>query len=157
MDEFLSNTRVIKIHDAHYHISGNLAANICFYESDDWFTWYQQSPNGKIKPWQTNDPVGSMMNGCASGQTCSAMFENRLYKCGSLAMIKGLLATKNQLDDPDWKKYLSYPYIDVLNPDIPLLNNFNTSFGKPVTYCDMCNNHPQNVIKWVNRTQEMII
>ena len=156
-DEFLSNTSLVKIHGEHYHVSVNTSANIYFYNGEDWMTWYQQLSNGKIKPWKTNDPVGSMKHGCASGSRCSSMFENRLYKCGSLAMLSGLLTSKKQLADPDWEKYLSYPYIDMLAPDETLLNNFNESYGKPIVQCDMCNNHSKYVIKWTERTQEMIL
>lgn len=156
-DDFLSNPSIIKVHNAHYHVSGNLLANIYIHSSENWYTWYQQLSSGEIKPWQTNDPAGSMKHGCASGSTCSAMFENRLYKCGSLAMIKGLLTSKNQLDDPDWEKYLTYPYIDILAPEQTLLDNFNQSYGQPIAQCDMCNNHSNAVIKWIDRTQQMIL
>ena len=156
-DAFLTNISIVKIHNEHYHVSGNLLANIYIHSAENWYTWYQQLPSGKIKPWQTNDPAGSMTHGCASGSNCSAMFENRLYKCGSLAMLKGLLSKKNQLDDPDWEKYLMYPYIDILAPEPTLLDNFNQSYDKPIAQCDMCNNHSKAAIKWIDRTQQMIL
>jgi len=154
---FVTHPRVIKIHDNHYHIEKNIRANIHFYQADEWFTWYQLSYDGKIKPWATNDPEGSIKYGCASGSSCSALFENRLYKCGSLAMLKGLLSAKQQLDDQDWKKYLDYPYVNVLDVDQDKFDFFKSTYNKPTTYCDMCNNKPTNVIKWTTRTQSMII
>ena len=72
-------------------------------------------------------------------------------------MLKGLLTSKKQLDDPDWEKYLMYPYIDILAPEQTLLDNFNQSYGKPIAQCDMCNNHSKAVIKWIDRTQQMIL
>ena len=149
--------RVTKVHDNHYHIKNNIRANIHFYQADEWFTWYQLSHDGKIKPWATNDPKGSIKYGCASGSSCSALFENRLYKCGSLAMLKGFLSARQQLDDHDWKKYLDYPYVDVLDIDQDKFDFFKSTYGKDTTYCDMCNNKPTNIIKWTDRTQSMII
>ena len=153
----LSHPRVVKVHDNHYHIEKNIRANIHFYQADEWFAWYQLSQDGKIKPWATNDPEGSIKYGCASGTACSTLFENRLYKCGSLAMLKGFLSAKRQLDDQDWKKYLDYPYIDVLDIDQDRFDFFKSTYGKSTPYCDMCNNKPTNVIKWTTRTQSMII
>ena len=157
VDEFLTDPRIVKIHDQHYHVSGNIAANIFFYNADEWFTWYQQTPNGDIKPWATQDPEGSMKHGCASGNTCSALFENRLYKCGSLAMLPGFLTAKNQINDIDWKKYLDYPYVDVLDVDPSRFRSFVDTYGKPIPECDMCNNQKHKVIKWTGRTQNMVI
>jgi len=157
IDALISHPRIKKIHDAHYHVKDNIHANINFYQADEWYTWYQVTSDNKIKPWATNDPNGSMQFGCASGSSCSALFENRLYKCGSLAMLKGFLSAKKQLDDSDWKKYLDYPYVDLFDIDQNNFSFFKDTYSKPTTYCDMCNNRTNKVIKWINRTQEMVI
>jgi organic radical activating enzyme len=155
--EFTNNPKIIKISDNHYHVKDNITANIHFYQSDKWFTWYRQEPNGNIKPFATNNPTKSAKYGCASGISCSALFENRLYKCGSLAMLPGFLTAKNQTQDTDWKKYLDYPYVDILNIDNDKFNKFKSTYGKPIEHCDMCNDQPSNVIRWTERTQSMIL
>ena len=155
--EFTNDPRIVKISDDHYHVKNNINANIHFYQSNEWFTWYRQESNGSIKPFATNNPAESAKYGCASGIRCSALFENRLYKCGSLAMLPGFLTAKNQTQDPDWKKYINYPYLDILNLDSTQFDEFKQTYGKSTTHCDMCNDQPSNVIKWIDRTQSMIL
>lgn len=156
IQKFLSNPKIEKIHDEHYAVRGNTKSNIHFYKSTEWFTWYKKTTEG-IKPHVTNDPQGSMEHGCASGSTCSSLFENRLYKCSSLAMLPGLLNYLGQSQDPSWEKYLKYPYIDMFDLDEEQIKHHIDNYGKPVTYCDMCNNQPSNVMQWTDRKQWMIL
>jgi hypothetical protein len=157
LNEFLSHPLIIKIHSEHYHIKNNIESNIHFTRSDNWFTWYKQDHQGLIKPYASNDPEKSMKYGCASGNYCASLFENKLYKCSSLAMLPGLLNTVGQNNDPDWKPYLDYPYVDVLDVDPEKLKFHVDSYGFPIAQCDMCNDQPANVVKWVDRKQESII
>ena len=155
--EFLSHPRLIKIHDEHYHIDGNIESNINFYDAEEWFTWYRQMGDGKIKPFDSKNPARSMQYGCASGSVCSTLFENRLYKCASLAMLPGLLRYTGQYQDPDWQPYLDYPYIDVFDPDPDAQRNFSRTFGQPIPQCTMCNDQPSNVIQWIDRREHSVI
>jgi hypothetical protein len=152
--KFLDNQRLFKIHDQHYHVKNNIKANIYIYNVPEWFNSYKILPDNRIKPWQTNDPENSMRYGCSSGQTCSALFENRLYKCGSLAMLPGLLKAKNQTTDPDWQKYLNYPFVDVFDVDQQKFRDYIDSYGRPISHCDMCNDLRDNVINWVDRNHQ---
>ena len=149
---FLSHPRIVKIHDKHYHVKNNIKANIYLYDSPQWLSSYRILPNSSIKPWQTNDPENSMRYGCSSGSTCSALFENRLYKCGSLAMLPGLLKAKNQIDDHAWQKYLNYPFVDVFDVDQKKFSHYVDTYGRPISHCDMCSNQSSNMIKWLDRT-----
>lgn len=154
--KFLNNPRIEKIHDQHYTVIGNDWANIHFHDSEDWFTWYKQTPEG-IKPYASNNPTASMKYGCASGRICSSLYENRLYKCSSLAMLPGLLSYLGQSDDTDWEKYLNYPYVDLFALKDTDIKYHTNNYGKPVTYCDMCNNQPSNIIRWKDRKQWMVL
>jgi len=154
--EFLCHPRLYKISDDHYHVKNNTMSNIHFYNGGEWFTWYKKTVSGQIKPHATNNPSKSMQYGCASGSTCSTLFENRLYKCSSLAMLPGLLKYLDQDQDKDWKKYIDYPYIDVLNIDQEKLINFSQTFGKPIDHCDMCSDQRHSAISWSDRKQWMI-
>lgn len=155
--QFLNDEKIIKIHNEHYHIKDNINANIYFYNSPTWFTWYQTNSDGKIKPFDSNDPAASMKFGCASGSSCTAMFGSKVYKCGTLAMLKGLLQQKNQINDPDWQKYLQYPAFDVLSDDTNNFEFHKNNYNKPTDFCTMCNNNPLNVMKWTSRSEQMII
>lgn len=158
MTEFLSHDRMIRIHDDHYHVKDNCESNIHFYVGDDWFTWYRLDHENRIKPHVTGRPEQSMQYGCASGNTCSTLYENRLYKCSSLAMLPGLIAAKGQVGDPDWRPYVDdYPYVDVFAVEQDKLNDFHRTYGRAIAQCDMCNDQPRNVVKWQDRRQHAIM
>jgi len=157
VSQFLNDSRIWKIHNDHYHIKGYLDCNIHFYNGIDWFTWYKQEADGRIKPHVSQDPVRSMQYGCASGPLCSTIFETNLYKCSSLATLDGLLSLKGQKDDPDWQDYLNYPHVDLNNFDLENFEYHKKNHGKPVAYCDMCSASPRNIIKWMDRKQNMVL
>lgn len=155
MSEFLSHPMIVKIHDDHFHIKDNIHANIYFFQADTWKSYYYRTQDNKIKPWATNDPVNSMQYGCP-GSMCSCLYENKLYKCANLATLSKHLEQLQQLDDPDWKKYIDYPYIDINNVDPVLFKEFQDTYTKPTTYCDMCGNKPEHHIPWTKRTFPMV-
>ena len=156
IQKFLNHPRLAKIHDDHYEVVGNIESNIHFYAADEWFTWYKKTANG-IKPYATNNPEKSMQYGCASGAHCSSLFENRLYKCSSLAMLPGLLSYQGQSHDTDWEKYLDYPYVDLLDVSKETTTYHADNYGKPTTYCDMCNDQQSNIIQWQGRKSSQIL
>jgi organic radical activating enzyme len=150
-----SHPMIVKIHDDHYHVKDNINANIYLTKINDWRPFYYYNHQGHIKPFATNDPVGSMMHGCP-GNVCSCIVENKLYKCPTLATLENHLKSVDQDTDHDWAKYIEYPAIDLDNIDSKHWNEFTKTYGKPTTYCDMCNNNPSNNIKWEDRTYPMI-
>jgi organic radical activating enzyme len=155
INEFLSHPMVVKIHDDHYHIKDNIHANIYFFQADTWKSYYYHTADQKIKPWATNDPEKSVRYGC-TGIVCSTLYENKLFKCNNLATLSTHLQSLGQLNDPDWKKYIEYPYIDIDAIDEDLYKDFVQSYGKPTTWCDMCNNDPLQNIPWKQRTFPMV-
>jgi hypothetical protein len=154
MHAFLNDPKIIQINEDHYHIKDNVNANIYFTNIDNWKSYYYYHGTD-IKPWATDDPEKSMAYGCP-GNVCSCVFEDKIYKCANLATLSGHLASRGQENDPDWNKYLSYPAIDVHNIDLELLNNFEKTYGKPTTYCDMCSNSQTNILNWEQRTFPMV-
>ena len=155
--EFLAHDRMIKIHDDHYHVRGNWESNIHFHVGGDWFTWYKTDHDNRLKPHATGRPEQSIRYGCASGQHCSSLYENRLYKCSSLAMLPGLLAAVGQKDDEDWRPYINYPFVDVFGVDAKNLQQYRSTYGVAITQCDMCNDQPRNVVRWQDRKQNSIL
>ncbi len=146
----LSDPRVQKIHDSHYHLGHYHDHVIYFHRPEEWRNSYKLLPDGRIKPFATNDPQGSMAHGC-TGSECSAVIEDRLYKCANLATLEKHLQALDQLEDPDWKKYLDYPYIDLNSIDEDRMQFFAQTHGSPVSHCDMCNNNPKSVTPWHRR------
>lgn len=157
IDTIANDSRIFKIHDHHYHIRDRIHNNIHITDNNNnfWKSFYRHTTDGKIKPWATNDPVGSMKHGC-TGHICTVVFENKIYKCGNLAMLNQNLRARGQQDDPDWQKYLSYMPIDLDDINLDLLSRFSETYGLPTTWCDMCANKIENMTKWHRRTHAMI-
>jgi organic radical activating enzyme len=154
INTLLDHPRLVRIHNDHYHVINNIAANIYFYTTKYWNSHYVTQPDGRIKPHATNNPEDSMKHGCI-GSTCSYLHGTKLYKCGRLATLSTQLTELNQLDNPSWKKYLKYQPIDLLNIDQSLFDNFINTYGKPIDLCDMCNGTPSD-IEWQDRTWTMV-
>jgi hypothetical protein len=148
---------LVVLHDEHFHINNRIDCNFYLYDGEQWFTWYKLLDDDTIKPHASGNPARSMEYGCASGSRCSTMFGSRYYKCGTLAMLPGLLAQKGQLDDADWDKYLNqYPYIDLNNFSQENFDYYVSTYGKPIPQCDMCNDNPDNIVLWKDRDYDMI-
>jgi organic radical activating enzyme len=153
IEQVKNHTEITIINDDFFQIKNHSECNFHAYDGVAWFTWYKQMPGGTIKPHASGDPVRSARYGCASGLSCSALFGSKFYKCGSLAMLPGLLKQKQQIDDPDWKKYVEdYPYIDLNNFDIEKYQYYVDTYNIPIPQCDMCNNNPNNIMEWKDRT-----
>jgi hypothetical protein len=139
LDQFFSDSRINKIHRLHYDIP---CKNINFHlhEFVDGFTAQWEKSSGKLKPFATNDPVGSMQHGC-TGDICSAVHDSKLYKCPRFVVLPVVLAKVNQLDDPDWQKYLHYTPIELTKDNIhDELLRFEENQGHSIPECDMCPN-----------------
>jgi hypothetical protein len=146
LDEFLSNEKIVKIHAHHYHIKNNTQANIYIAEPDNrnWRSIYKHTVTGKIKPFATNDPQASMKHGCVSNNICSMLNGTKLYKCTQLATLRDAVTQNNQLEDPDWQKYLAYNPVDFANLDEDSLTFFESTYGSAIDVCDMCSNNPNS-------------
>lgn len=155
--DFLLDERIYKISNEHYHVKGNINLNITMHRQDDWSVMYQTMPDGKIKPYATKDPAGSMKYGCGAGNICSVLSEGRLWKCNALASVAARLKEKDQLTDPDWAPYLAYRPVDLLNINTDDLQNFCDTYSEPIAECDMCSNRPESLIKWSERTRTRVL
>lgn len=156
IQDFTSEPFVERIHDKHFHIGHYNDHVISFYSVDQWKNSFKVQEDGKIKPYATQDPTGSMMTGC-TGNVCSTVIEDRLYKCSNLASLKDHLHACGQADDPDWKKYLEYPYIDLINIDQSKMQHFVDTHGKPIDHCDMCPNSIKDNLPWDQRDASWVL
>jgi organic radical activating enzyme len=154
IDQLISHPSIVKIHNDHFHIKDNIRANIHFYSTKFWSSHYYTLPNGQIKPHATNDPKNSMRHGC-TGNVCSYLYGTKLYKCGRLANLQYLLQSVDQSEDPDWKKYLDYQPLDLLNLKQTDLDHFLSTYGKAIPECDMCQATPSDLL-WKDRTWDLV-
>jgi organic radical activating enzyme len=146
---------IFKISDDHYHVKGNIKANIYFNHIQTWQPSYQKIPTGEIKPFATQDPNGSFQQRC-NGSGCTCTFGKKLYKCPSLGSLKSHLSALGQYTDPDWQKYLLYQPLDITNADENEIQSFKDQLYKAVDQCDMCNNKDWSEISGNMRTVKMI-
>lgn len=156
LNYFLSDPRLHKIHDEHYDIP-NKNIDIMLHSFLSGFHAQFLTVDRKLKPFATNDPEGSMKYGCV-GNICSAIIDSKLYKCPRLLSLPKILAEVNQLDDPDWAKYLNYAPVDLSRNDIEEeLNLFEATEGLPIPECDVCANKFIQNITWFQQSKENVI
>lgn len=106
--------------------------------------------DGKPKPHMTNLPHVSFKQGCSSVM-CSFLLGKKLYKCAALGTLKKFLEFYDSLDDPDWKKYLDYNYLDLETCSEGDAVKFSVGKFCAISECDMCSTGS------FNRNKEMVI
>lgn len=100
---------------------------------------YYITEQGKLKPYATNDPIGSYTNGCAMPY-CHTLVDSKLYKCSWFVVLPNILASKGQSNDIDWDRYLNYQPLDLVNPTDESLLAFSNTQDQAISLCDMCSN-----------------
>lgn len=70
-------------------------------------------------------------------QRCPLLYQGRLYKCSTSALLGKVLGDWNRSHVPEWQSYLSYRGIGV-DCDDQDLENFIGDFGRPEWICQMC-------------------
>lgn len=69
-------------------------------------------------------------------KTCPLLYEEKLFKCGTLALTPDILDKTGQSDKPEWKPYLDQGLgIDVSDDK---LEKWINNFGKPHAVCRQC-------------------
>lgn len=120
------------------------SATVKVYNQQKFVSCYY-TEDAKIKPHATNDPAGSYANGCAMPY-CHLLVDSKLYKCSWFAVLPQLLSKTDQLQDPDWQKYLKYQPIDIASPQQAHLDQFEQTSCSSIELCDMCSNKPAGVL-----------
>lgn len=156
LDYFLSHPRIHKIHDMHYDIPDKKIDFMLhtFYEHG--FKAQFKQVNGKLKPFATQDPEGSFRIGCIS-PFCAAAIDNKLYKCPRLLTLPKILNETNQLDDPDWQKYLNYKPVDLKTASQEEIDYFESTESKAIPECDVCPNGNKQNIHWFPQSKENVL
>jgi organic radical activating enzyme len=102
---------------------------------------YRQEVNGELKPYRDNDPAASYA-ACGVNQF-PIIYNNRLYKCPPISMVRTHLKKFKKLDDPDWAVYLQYSGLDQDFTESDL-EEFVDNIQKPHEICGMCPANPIN-------------
>ena len=89
---------------------------------------------GNMQPHHSNPRQAFEM--CIQ-QTCPLLYESKIYKCSSIALLNKVLSDWSQPITSDWEPYTNYEGISVdsNNSDI---RKFVNNFGKPNKICTMC-------------------
>lgn len=133
------------------------------YKKDDVFLYYNNQAEfkrnhwidnqGKPKPFATNNPERSYHDGC-SGPLCNLLVGTKLYKCSALANLKKLLKHHRALDDPEWKKYLDYVPLDLLDCTEQQVKRFSDTKFCAIDQCDMCSTGDD---VWFTKTPDKVL
>lgn len=89
---------------------------------------------GAMEPYQSH-PFKSF-NICQQ-KTCPLLYEGRIYKCSSIALLKRVMTEWKQSDSKTWEPYLGYSGIGTDDSDEEIAAWIRT-FGKPEAICRMC-------------------
>jgi len=97
------------------------------------FKTYQGS-FGKIRPHDNNPREAFAM--CVQ-QQCPLLYEGRIYKCSSIALLNRVLDDWQQPITDLWRPYTEYQGISPDSTDKEI-KSFINNFGKPHKICSMC-------------------
>ena len=97
------------------------------------FKTYQGS-FGKIRPHKNRPQEAFDM--CVQ-QQCPLLYEGRIYKCSSIALLNRVLDDWQQPVTDEWRPYTDYQCISPDSTD-KQIKKFINNFGKPHKICSMC-------------------
>lgn len=115
----------------HRHQTKN---NMKFYvRRPDYFYKSFQGPYNNMRPHSSNP--ADAFNVCCQ-QTCPLIYNGKIYKCSTSALLKDTLARFNNPNIEQWQPYL-LDGLDLTCSDSEL-DKFLNNFGKPHSMCQMC-------------------
>ena len=97
-----------------------------------WYSFHKYD-KGKIYPFDNDSKL--MYENCFAS-SCRQILNGYMYKCSKLSNLHAALKQTNQLDDPQWKKYLEYKPIHYSNSKEEIVKFFNE---KEEDICSGCN------------------
>ena len=89
---------------------------------------------GNIQPHNSNAKDAFDM--CIQ-QTCPLLYEGKIYKCSSIALLNKVLSDWRQPISDTWTQYTDYEGVSVNSSD-KTIKQFIQNFGKPHKICTMC-------------------
>ena len=103
-----------------------------------WQAHYQGIEQG-LKPfYDYNDPWYSDNHKSCQAKDFVNLYEGKIYKCPTSAVLEQTLSTFNLTNDSDWLPYLeNYPVLDTSATDSEIVDWFDTQ-KNPEKVCNMC-------------------
>ena len=98
----------------------------------NWYSFHRYD-KGKIYPFNNDSKL--MYENCIAS-SCHQILNGYMYKCSRLSNLSAALKQTNQLEDPQWNKYLAYKPIHYSNTQEEILAFFNK---KEEDVCTGCN------------------
>lgn len=98
----------------------------------NWYSFHRYD-KGKIYPFNNDSKL--MYENCIAS-SCHQILNGYMYKCSRLSNLPAALKQTNQLEDPQWNKYLAYKPIHYSNTQEEILAFFNK---KEEDVCTGCN------------------
>ena len=98
----------------------------------NWYSFHRYD-KGKIYPFNNDSKL--MYENCIAS-SCHQILNGYMYKCSRLSNLPAALKQTNQLEDPQWNKYLAYKPIHYSNTHKEILDFFNK---KEEDVCTGCN------------------
>jgi organic radical activating enzyme len=86
-----------------------------------------------MQPWNS-DPYDAFAQ-CIQ-QTCPLLYQGRIYKCSTTALLADTLQRFGRPNWPQWQPYLTTGIGH--NDDDKIVNTFLNNFGKPESVCAQC-------------------
>jgi MoaA/NifB/PqqE/SkfB family radical SAM enzyme len=86
--------------------------------------------------WPHNNNPKDAFDMCIQ-QTCPLLYEGKIYKCSSIALLNKVLNDWKQPINQEWKPYTDYQGISIESP-LHEIVMFIKNFGKPHKICTMC-------------------
>jgi hypothetical protein len=120
--------------------------HVWFRDQEYFQSSYYFNNDNKPKPFMTDNPEKSYLNGCCS-LMCSFLYNKRLYKCAALGTLRNFLKHHDSLEDIDWQKYLNYKPLDLETCTIEESTKFSNTKYNSISECDMCPASSQNFRK----------
>ena len=105
---------------------------------NEWYD-YRKTVNGVLKPWDEGKPEISYAN--CDVNVIPIIYNNRLYKCPPISMVRTHLEKFNMTEDPDWRPYYNYKGLG-LDCTEEELEDFIDNIKKPHAICNMCPANP---------------
>jgi hypothetical protein len=90
---------------------------------------------GDMQP-HDSDPVDAF-SVCVQ-KTCPLLYEGKIYKCSTVALLNRVLTDWKQSVDDQWKPYAIDYHPLTLDSNAVEIDNFLKNFGKPHSICRMC-------------------
>lgn len=102
-----------------------------------------------MRPYN-NDPIEAFEQ-CLQ-KTCPLMYQGRLYKCSTTALLNRTLTDFNLNDEESWQPYLTYQGLSADCSDVEL-QEYVDNFGKVRGFCSMCPSQKdrawkEHTVKW---------